>query len=372
MKKDYYAILGVSRDADIETIKRAYRRLALQYHPDRNPGNKEAEERFKEITEAYEVLSDPNKRRQYDLFGTTSGIGGGMSAETIFSQTVEEIFSTFFGGGSSRSRRSQAIQGEDIPITLELTLEEIATGAEKEVEYLRDEICERCGGTGTASGRGPAPCATCGGSGQVAYRVGGGFFQQIIYQTCSDCKGTGIQIVDPCPACGGTGVYRKLHRQSIQIPPGATGGMTLALRGAGHRGPWGGPPGDLLIEIREKPHPLFQRKGEDLIYETWIAYPDLVLGTTLFISSLEGEKIPIKIPPGTPSGEVFKLTGKGLPRYGSRKRGDLLVQVHVWVPAKVSTEEKRLLEEMRRHKAFQPGDKKVEKGFWKRVKQLFE
>lgn len=372
MKKDYYAILGVSRDADAETIKRAYRRLALEYHPDRNPGNKEAEERFKEIAEAYEVLSDPEKRRQYDLFGTTAGAGGGMSAETIFSQAVEEILSSFFGGGGTRSRRSQAIPGGDIQITIELTLEEIATGVKKEVEYLRDEICDSCGGSGSKAGRPPHPCPSCGGTGQIAYRVGGGFFQQIVYQTCPECQGTGMRILDPCPVCGGTGIKRKLHRQTVDIPPGATGGMTLALRGGGHRGPWGGPPGDLLIQILEHPHALFQRKGEDLIYEVWVAYPDLVLGTTLAIPVLGGETIPLRIPAGTASGEVFKLSGKGLPRYNSKKRGDLLVQVHVWVPNRVSIDEKRLLEEMRSYKSFQPTNRKPEKGFWQRIRQLFE
>lgn len=370
MRKDYYAILGVSRDADMETIKRVYRRLALEYHPDRNPGNKEAEERFKEITEAYEILGDPEKRRQYDLFGTTTGAG--MGGETIFSQAVEEILSSFFGGGNTRARRAQAVAGEDVQITVELTLEEIATGTEKDIEYLRDEACDSCGGTGSAGGRAPHPCSTCGGTGQIAYRVGGGFFQQIVYQTCPDCRGTGVRIIDPCTVCGGTGIKRKLHRQTIEIPAGAAGGMTLALRGAGHRGPWGGPPGDLLIEIQEQPHNLFQRKGEDLVYEVWVAYPDLVLGTSLTIPVLGGDTAPLRIPPGTPSGEVFKLSGKGLPRYGSRRRGDLFVQVHVWVPARVSPEEKRLLEEMRSQKSFQPADRKPEKGFWKRIRQLFE
>ncbi|MCX8111907.1 MAG: molecular chaperone DnaJ [Bacteroidia bacterium] len=370
MRKDYYKILGVSREADAETIKKAYRRLALEYHPDRNPNNKEAEERFKEISEAYEVLSDPEKRRQYDLFGTVGSAGG--SAETIFSQAVEEIFSTFFGGRSSGGRRPQAISGEDVRIQIQLSLEEIAFGVEKEVEYLRDEICELCGGTGSSNKRPPQSCPSCGGSGQIAYRVGGGFFQQIVYQVCSDCQGTGYRIIERCAGCGGVGIRKKVYRQTVQIPPGASGGITLALRGAGNRGPWGGPPGDLLIEIHEKPHPIFTRKGEDLIYEAWVSYPDLVLGTTLSIPTLSGEEIPLHISPGTPSGEVFKLPGKGLPRYNSQKRGHLLVQVHVWVPSKVSREEKRLLEEMRALRAFQPKEKRTEKGFWKRIREIFE
>ncbi|MCS7297508.1 MAG: molecular chaperone DnaJ [Bacteroidia bacterium] len=368
MKKDYYAILGVGRDADLETIKRAYRRLALQYHPDRNPGNREAEERFKEISEAYEVLSDPEKRRQYDLFGHVGG--SAPTSESIFAQTVEEIFQSFFGGGRS-SRRPSAVQGKDVKVTLELTLEEIASGVQKEIEYLRDEACSACRGTGSAERIPPQGCPTCGGTGQVAYRVGSGFFQQILYQTCPDCQGRGFRIIAPCAACGGMGLERKRHRQTIQIPPGATGGMTLAMREAGHLGPWGGPRGDLLIEIHEKPHPFFVREGESLIYETWVSYADLVLGTTLSIPTLSGEKVPLRLNPGTLSGEVFRLTGKGLPRYNSRKRGDLLVQVHVWVPSKVSPEEKRLLEELGRHKSFIPAGRRPEKGFWERLRQLF-
>lgn len=370
MKKDYYAILGVSRDADAETIKRAYRRLALEYHPDRNPGNKQAEERFKEIAEAYEVLSNPERRRQYDLFGTSGG-GVGVEAETIFSQTVEEFISSFFGGGR-RGRRPQEVTGEDVRILLELSLEEVANGAEREVEYLRDDICETCGGTASSSKRPPQTCPTCGGTGQVAYRVGGGFFQQIVYQTCPDCQGSGMRIIDPCSACGGTGLRRKLHKQLVQIPPGAAGGMTLALKGAGHRGPWGGRAGDLLIEIQEKPHPVFSREGDNLIYETWVSYPELVLGTTLNIPTLSGESTSLRVPPGTHSGEIFRLQGKGLPRYSSRKRGDMIVQVHVWVPPKVGSEEKRLLETMRDTKAFQPTERKPEKHFWRRVKDLFK
>lgn len=370
MKKDYYAILGVSRDADIETIKRAYRRLALEYHPDRNPGNKEAEERFKEVAEAYEVLSDPEKRRQYDLFGSVGGMGA-VGAESIFTQAVEEIFSSFFGG-ASRGRRTHEIVGEDVRIQIELSLEEIANGTEREVEYLRDDLCDACDGTGSKHRRAPQVCATCGGTGQVAYRVGGGFFQQIVYQTCPDCRGSGMRIIDPCPACGGMGVRKKLHRQVIQIPPGANGGMTLALKGGGHRGPWGGRPGDLLIEVLEKPHSTFIREGDNLIYETWLSYPELVLGTTINVPTLSGEPTPLRIPAGTPSGEIFRIPGKGLPRYGSRKRGDLIVQVHVWVPQKISNEERRLLEAMRNYKAFQPAERKSEGRFWKRVRDLFK
>lgn len=366
--KDYYAILGVSRDADAETIKRSYRRLALQYHPDRNPGDKEAEERFKEISEAYEVLSDPEKRRQYDLFGQVGPTGA--SAADPFTQVMEEVFEQFFGG-RTRRRRPTATPGEDIQLTLELTLEEIAQGTRRTLTYARKEACSACAGTGSASRRPPAPCPTCGGTGQVAYRVGGGFFQQIVHQTCPDCKGTGVKILDLCPVCGGSGLELTTHTQEVEIPPGAAEDMILSLRGAGHRGPLGGPPGDLLLQIVEKPHPTFVREGENLIYETWVSYPDLILGTTLEIPTLIGEPVPLRIEPGTPSGEVFRLTGKGLSRYGSRKKGDLLVQVHVWIPSKLSRSDKELLNTMRKSPTFQPAQKRPERSFLQKLRAFF-
>ncbi|RMF49693.1 MAG: J domain-containing protein [Bacteroidetes bacterium] len=368
MKKDYYAILGVSRDADLETIKRAYRRLAVQYHPDKNPGNREAEERFKEISEAYEVLSDPEKRRQYDLFGSVQGSGG--IPNDPFSQMVEEVFQSFFGGRAPRSRRPSAIPGEEVRIQVELTLEEIAQGTTRTVRYTRKVPCAACEGTGSRDRRPPQACPTCGGSGQVAYRVGGGFFQQIVYQDCPDCRGTGIRIGNPCPACGGSGLETRPHTQEIEFPPGAMSGLTLSLRGAGHFGPWGGPPGDLLIEITEAPHPYFLRDGEDLIYEVWVAYPDLVLGTTLEVPTPTGEVLSVRVPPGTPSGEILRLEGKGLPRYASRKRGDLLVQVHVWMPSQLSREAKQLLQTMRKDPTFSPSQKRPEKGFLSRLRDL--
>ncbi|MCS7189327.1 MAG: J domain-containing protein, partial [Bacteroidia bacterium] len=248
-RKDYYAILGVSRDADIEAIKQSYRRLALQYHPDRNPGNKEAEERFKEISEAYEVLSDPQKRREYDLFGVV----GSRGSSDPFSQMVEEVFESFFGRNTRY--RPSAPPGEDIKITLELTLEEIAQGISQEIKYERKEICNKCNGSGSETGA-LHPCSRCGGNGQVAYRVGGGFFQQIIYQTCPECGGKGWKVVSSCPTCKGTGLLNRLHVRQVEIPPGAVGGMMFSIRGGGHCGAWGGTPGDLIIEIVEKPHPL--------------------------------------------------------------------------------------------------------------------
>lgn len=368
MKKDYYAILGVSRDADLETIKRAYRRLALQYHPDKNPGNREAEERFKEISQAYEVLSDPEKRRQYDLFGTVQDRGG-MSGDP-FSQMVEEVFQSIFGGRAARGRRISAIPGEDVRIQIELTLEEIAQGTVRKVSYNRRVPCSACEGTGSRERQAPQTCPSCGGSGQIAYRVGGGFFQQIVYQDCPDCRGTGVRILHPCPHCRGSGLETITHTQEIDIPPGAVGGLTLSLRGAGHFGPWGGPPGDLLIEVSEAPHPHFLRDGEDLIYEVWVAYPDLVLGTTVEVPTPAGETLLLRVPPGTPSGEILRLEGKGLPRYASRKKGDLLVQVHVWVPTRLSREAKELLQAMRRDPVFSPAQKRPEKGFFSRLRDL--
>ncbi|MCS6790276.1 MAG: J domain-containing protein [Bacteroidia bacterium] len=371
MKKDYYSILGVSRDADIETIKRAYRRLALEYHPDRNPGNKEAEEKFKEISEAYEVLSDPDKRRRYDLFGDSRVSDGFNRQADPFARMVEEVFESFFGGRVHTAERVP--QGENVRIQIELTLEEIAEGAVKEVEYLREEACSACKGTGNADSSPPQVCPTCRGSGQVAYRVGGGFFQQVVYQTCPTCQGRGYRIIHPCAACGGTGLQMRPHRRQVEIPPGVAAEMTLILRGAGHQAPWGGKPGDLLIDIFEKEHPLFVRDGDDLVYETWVSYPDLVLGGQVKIPLLNQETYTLRIEPGTLSGEVFRVPGRGLPRYNNpRKRGDLIVQVHVWVPRKVSAEDKKFLEGMRQHRNFSPTQKRPEKSLFEKIKEMFK
>lgn len=369
---DYYEILGVARTADQETIKKAYRRLALEYHPDRNPNNPEAEEKFKIINEAYEILSDPQKRREYDLFGRVGAANtAGSGYADPFVQIIEELFRGAHGGEKRhRSGPPRGPQGEDIEVRLQLSLEDVLKGTQKTLTYKRRIPCEVCGGTGHAD-KAPPICPTCQGTGQVAYRVGGGFFQQFIYQTCPTCQGSGYHNPNPCQRCGGTGLLETETTQQVDIPAGVENGSTLIWRGAGHFGPWNGPPGDLLLHIEEEPHPLFTREGENLFYETWVSYPDLVLGTTLQIPLLSGEASPLKVPPGTLSGEVFEIKNEGLPRRKGRQRGSLFVQVHVWVPKKLSPDERKALETLQAYKAFQPQPKTSEKGFFERLRRFF-
>ncbi len=370
---DYYEILGVSRNADQETIKKAYRRLALEYHPDRNPNNPEAEERFKLIRQAYEILSDPEKRREYDLFGRVGASpSSGPSYADPFAQIIEEFFRGAVYGGETR-RRSGPVrgpQGSDITVQVRVSLEEVLRGAKRTVTYRRQVPCEACNGTGHMDKR-PPVCPRCEGTGQVAYRVGGGFFQQIIYQTCPTCQGSGYHNPNPCRTCGGTGLVETESRQEIDLPPGLEDGTTMVLRGAGHFGPWNGPPGDLLIHVQEEPHPLYTREKENLFYEAWVSYPDLVLGTTISIPLLTGEAYTLKIPPGSLSGEVFEIEGQGLPTRKGRRRGKLFVQVHVWVPKKLSSEERKALEALRAYKAFHPHSQAPGKSFFSRLREFF-
>ncbi len=369
---DYYEILGVSRNADQETIKKAYRRLALEYHPDRNPNNPEAEERFKLISQAYEVLSDPEKRREYDLFGRVGGPStSGSPYVDPFAQIIEEFFRGAYGGETRRrSAPPRGPQGSDITIHVRITLEEVLKGAKRTLTYRRQVACDACNGTGHAEKK-PPICPRCEGSGQVAYRVGGGFFQQIIYQTCPTCQGSGYHNPNPCRKCGGTGLIEVEATQEIELPPGLEDGTTLVLRGAGHFGPWNGPPGDLLIQVQEEPHPIYSREKENLFYEAWVSYPDLVLGTTISIPLLTGESYTLKIPAGTLSGEVFEIEGQGLPHRKGRRRGKLFVQVHVWVPKKLTSEERKAIEVLRAHKAFQPHPQAPEKSFFARLRSFF-
>ncbi len=366
---DYYKILGVSRNADLETIKKAYRRLALTYHPDRNPNNPEAEEKFKLINEAYEVLSDANKRRAYDLYGQRGG-GGASAGGDYFSQIMEEFFQSVWGdvrGGHTH----RGVAGEDIQVEVTLSLEELAAGATKEIRYKRNVPCAACGGTGSAEGR-PARCPTCQGSGQVAYRTGGGFFQQIIYQTCPACEGSGYHNPNPCRQCGGLGVTSQEQTRQIEIPSGIDPASTLVWRGEGHHGPWNGPSGDLLIRIREAAHPLFAREGADLYYEAWVSYADLVLGTSLTVPLLSGDTHRLKIPPGTPSGEVFEIKNQGLPIHRSRRRGNLYVQVHVYVPTKgFAPEDWDLIAQLKERPAFNPEKKDSTPRLFERLRAFF-
>lgn len=380
MKKDYYEILGVPKNASEEEIKKAYRKLAVKYHPDKNPGNKEAEEKFKEINEAYEVLSDKEKRARYDRFGhagvgssaaSDGGAGGfyggaGFNMDDIFSH-FEDIFGGGFGGSSRAGRHTQ--RGGDIRITVKLTLEEIATGVTKKIKIKKQVPCNACHGTGAKNAK-VTTCPTCKGSG-VIVKV-----QQTILgtmqtrSTCPTCGGTGSIPSERCNVCNGVGTTLGEELVSFNIPAGVEDGMELSLRGKGHAAPNGGIPGDLIIHIEVQPHPQFEREGNNLIYHLFLSFPDAALGTQVEIPTLDG-KARVKIEPGIQSGKLLRLKGKGLPSINGYGKGDLIIDVNVYTPTQLSSEEKRILEQLRNSKNFQPSQNKKEKSFFERMKEYF-
>jgi molecular chaperone DnaJ len=329
-KRDYYEILGVPRDSDQEEIKKAYRRLALNYHPDRNPGDKEAEEKFKEAAEAYEVLRDDEKRRIYDLYGHAGLEGTGFTGfggfEDIFS-TFGDIFEGFFGFGGRRSRRTGARRGSDLRYNLELTLEEAYGGKEEEIVFDKWESCDVCMGSGMEKGSEPGVCPNCGGRGEIVRSQG--FFQ--IRTTCSTCGGTGQVIVDPCERCRGKGKIRVERRVLVKIPPGVDTGTQLRIKAEGEPGGSGGPPGDLFVVIYMKEHSFFVRDGDDLRCQVTISFLQAALGTEIFIPVLDSdEDKKITIPEGVQPEEIIRLNGMGMPRLsGGRGYGDLFVKVIV-------------------------------------------
>ncbi|MHC4299893.1 MAG: molecular chaperone DnaJ [Planctomycetota bacterium] len=347
-KRDYYEVLGVGRDASAEDIKRVYRRQAMKYHPDKNPDDKEAEAKFKECAEAYEVLSDPNKRQRYDQYGHDGLRGAGMhdfshmDVEDIFSMFgFDDIFGSMFGGRGARTAgRTGPARGYDLETTVELTLKDIANGAEKTIEFTRQDLCGECSGSGSAKGSSPGKCPTCGGSGQVAR--GGGFFQMV--STCRQCGGAGQVITNPCKKCRGTGKVPKKRTVNIKIPAGVHEGQGIRVASEGEPGRGGGPRGDLYCYVRVKPHEFLQRDGNDLIAVVPISFTQAALGTTIDVPSINGTK-GLKIPPGTQYGSVFRIKGEGLPDMRTRRTGDELVQVTVETPTKLNAEQQALLRE---------------------------
>ncbi len=344
-KRDYYEVLGVDRNASEQELKSAYRRLALQYHPDRNPDNKEeATERFKEITEAYGVLADPQKRAAYDRYGH-AGVSGSGGFSPDFSSTIfsdfEDIFGDLFGFGGvfGRHRRSRAQRGDDLRYDLEISFEEAANGLETKIKIPRWETCTDCGGRGGKRGTAPVTCNTCGGRGQIRHQQG--FFT--LTQTCPRCHGMGQVLREKCPACGGEGRVREERVLSIKIPPGVEDGMRLRVSGEGEAGVQGGPPGDLYVVLRVREHPFFERRGSDLYCTVPISITQAALGTELKIPTLRGHER-LRIPEGTQPGSVFRLRGMGLPRVDGHGQGDLYVNVQVVVPTHLSREQRRLLE----------------------------
>ncbi|MBN2513640.1 MAG: molecular chaperone DnaJ [Sedimentisphaerales bacterium] len=350
-KRDYYDVLGVEKNASADEIKRVYRRMALKYHPDKNPGDKEAEAKFKECAEAYEVLSDAEKRKRYDQYGHEGLRGAGvhdyshMNVQDIsdmFGDMFGDLFGDMFGGGRRRSSRSHGqSRGYDLETSVELTLEEVAKGTEKTIEFTRQDICTDCGGTGAAKGKAPTRCPTCGGTGQVQRAGLGGFFQMV--STCPTCQGTGQVITDPCRKCRGTGFIPKKRTLSVKIPAGVHEGQGIRVSGEGEPGKHGGPRGDLYCYVRVKAHPFLMRDGSNLVVTVPLRFTQMTLGDTIDVPTLDGTR-QLKISAGTQHGDIFRIRGQGLPELRSGRSGDLLVRVMVEIPKKLTSEQQDLLQ----------------------------
>ena len=384
-KRDYYEVLEVTKEATVEEIKKAYRKKAIQYHPDKTPGDKEAEEKFKEAAEAYDVLSNPDKRARYDQFGHAGmsgaagiggpfgGFGGGMSMDDIFSM-FGDIFGGHFGGGFSSSSSSgvgrRVNRGSDIRIKVKLTLAEIANGVTKKLKINKTVACDKCGGTGAKDSNSYSTCSTCNGTGYVT-RVENTFFGRMQTQSvCPTCGGTGKVITSPCDKCKGEGTVRGSEVVEIKIPAGVGEGMVLTVTGKGNAARHGGVNGDLQVLIEEEPHPELMRDGNDLIHNLNITVTLALLGGTVEVPTVDG-RAKIKIAPGTHAGKVLRLGGKGLPDVNGYGRGDELVVVDITIPSKLSAEEKRLVEQLAQQPGFQHAESVKNQNIFERMKSFF-
>ncbi len=378
-KRDYYEILGVSKTATQEEIKKAYRQKAIQYHPDKNPDNKEAEDKFKEAAEAYEVLSNEEKKQRYDQFGH-AGVGG-ASGNGGFTMNMEDIINNFgdifgggfFGGGFSRNgadRGRRIAKGTNLRIKVKLSLADIANGIEeKKVKIKRYNACKTCNGTG-AKNEAVTNCSACGGAGYVI-RVTNSFLGQIqSQQPCQTCEGTGKIIKDKCPNCAGEGIVIEEDLVAFNVPPGVSEGMQMTVREKGNAPKHGGISGDLIVIFEEEQHPELTRHDNDLVYDLLISIPDAILGTNAEIPTIDG-KAKVKVDPGTQPGKVLRLRGKGLPTYGSYGRGDILVRINIFIPKNLSKDDKKLIEKLQKSQEFNPTPIKGEKNFFYRVKDIF-
>ena len=384
-KRDYYEILEVSKSASADDIKKAYRKMAIKFHPDKNPGDKAAEEKFKEAAEAYEVLSSAEKKQRYDQFGhagmgSSGGFGGagggrggfgGMNMDDIFSQ-FGDVFGSQFGGGSSRGGGGRRVnRGSNLRVKVKMTLEEIANGVEKKLKVNKYVACKPCSGSGAKDGASFNTCSTCRGSGQVTRVTNTILGAMQTSSTCPTCGGEGQSITDKCTSCHGDGIVRDEDVISINIPAGVAEGMQLSVSGKGNMGARGGVAGDLIIVIEEIEHDLLKRDGMNLFYDHFISFVDASMGTQIEVPTVDG-KAKVKIEPGTQSGKVLRLKAKGLPEVNSYSRGDILVNINVWTPQQLTKDEKALLERLRDAENFKPNPSKKDRGFFERMKQYFE
>jgi molecular chaperone DnaJ len=387
MKRDYYEILGVDKNASTEELKKAYRKKAMEFHPDRNPGNKEAEEKFKEAAEAYDVLSTPEKRQRYDQFGH-AGVSGASSGGYHVDFDVNTIFERFgdlfggnfgggfsdfvggFGGGGRKQQRPRVRKGSDLRVTVKLTLEEISTITEKKLKIKKKVACAQCAGKGTKNSTDIVSCPKCNGSGHVIHQQRSmfGIMQQAVI--CDQCNGEGTVIKNPCSNCNGTGTMNGEEIVTISIPAGVHDGMQLSMREKGNAAQRGGINGDLIVAIEEMPHETFEREGNNLYLNYYISFPQAALGGSVDIPTLDG-KARIKLVAGTQGGQVLRLQGKGLPEMQFHRKGDLIVNVNVWTPKTLSKEEKENIEKFLQSDNFTPKPGKNEKSFFNRVKQFF-
>lgn len=374
-KRDYYEILDVAKGASQDEIKKAYRKVAIKYHPDKNPDDPSAEEKFKEAAEAYEVLSNPEKRQRYDQFGHqgmgggAGGFGGGhMNMDDIFSQFGDIFGNGFFGGGGGG--RSSVKRGSNLRIKLKLNLQEVSQGAEKKIKVKRYVACDDCGGNGAKNGTEVKNCPVCQGSGQTRKMVNTMFGQMMSSSTCHNCHGEGKIISTACPTCHGEGRKMEEETISIKVPAGVTEGMQLSMSGKGNVPQRGGMAGDLLIVIEEIEDEVLKRDGLNVIYDLYISFTDAVLGNDLEVPTIEG-KVRIKIEPGTQSGKILRLKGKGIKDINGYQRGDQLIHVNVWTPKQLSKEEKNLLMQLKDSENFKPNPGKADKGFFEKMKEFF-
>lgn len=379
-KRDYYEVLGVEKNATKDEIKKAYRKKALKYHPDKNPGDKKAEENFKEAAEAYEVLSNDEKRSKYDRFGhagmsgNSGGFGGGgMTVEDIFA-SFGDIFGDAFGGfgGFSSGRNSRRVnKGSNLRVKVKLNLNEISAGTEKKIKVNKYDTCSACSGTGAADSGSLSNCQTCHGSGHVTRITNTMLGQMQTSSVCPACGGDGKTITKKCPSCYGEGIVQKEEVIKINIPAGVAKGMQMNLSGKGNAARRGGINGDLLVVIEEDEHPELIREGNDLIYNLFISVPDAILGTNVEIPTVENN-VKIKIEAGTQPGRILRLRGKGLPEVNGYGRGDLLVNVNVWIPKNITREESKVIEKFKESDSFTPRPDKNDRGFFERMKGYFD